>query len=293
MKGTVCSIGLCLSILCSADDGCSQDMSASAGTAALLRMPLSAREAVIWHTGQDGFVIRTKSHLLIFDYSRGGSGKGPGSLAEGLVDPEEIKDFDVVVFVTHCDGDHFNRSVFEWKHARGRITYVLGFEPQMALEKYIHIQPWQEQRVTDMEVLVAPAIDSGEAYLVKVDGLVICHMGDHGYVMDEAREPVAKAVEWFASKARPIDLLFMNGEPYSNPARGFFHPHLYDGIYMATEKLAPRAVFPMHGAVEETIARILRLAPSDEARSNIQPKLVLLNQPGEVVVYRDGQIANR
>jgi L-ascorbate metabolism protein UlaG (beta-lactamase superfamily) len=291
MNRLACIMGLCLGILFSGQNAPAESVSPSADTAALLKTPLASKDAIIWHTGQDGFVIKTKSHLLIFDYSRGGRGTVTDfSLAKGVVNPQEIKDFDVVVFVTHCDGDHFNRTIFEWQKEVKRITYVLGFEPQMPLEKYIHIQPFQEQRIGNLQVAVAPSIDSGEAYLVKVDGLVICHMGDHGYVIDEAKEPVVKALDFFAPKGRPIDLLFMNGEPYSNPSRGFFHPHLHDGMYIAVDKLVPSAIFPMHGATEETIPRILKLAPSDEARSNIQPKLVLSNRPGDVSIYRDGKI---
>jgi L-ascorbate metabolism protein UlaG (beta-lactamase superfamily) len=294
MKRIIFLMSVFLACLVWGQTAAAQDVSPSSNTGTLLKTPLLQKDAVIWFTGQDGFVVKTKRHLLVFDYNRGDRGASAGfSLASGFVNPQEIKDLNVVVFVTHCDGDHYNRSVWEWKETVKRITYVLGFEPQMPLEKYIHIQPWQEKRIGDVQVAVVPSIDSGEAYLVKVDELSIYHAGDLGYVIPEAQGLMVKALDFLAPKGRPVDLLFMNGEPYSNPARGFFHPNLDEGIYMALEKLAPNAVFPMHGAVEETIPRILKAAPSDKVRSEFGPKMFLANRLGGVFIYRNGKIVDR
>lgn len=121
MKLIACIIGLWLSAICSGQTTVSKSAVPMIDATSLLRTELPEKEAVIWYTGQDGFTIKTKSHLLVFDFNGGGGGRGtvPGtSLATGSIDPIEIKDFDVVVFVTHSDGDQGVRFLIDEVRAR-------------------------------------------------------------------------------------------------------------------------------------------------------------------------------
>ena len=95
--------------------------------------------AVIWYLGHCGFAVRTQNHLLIFDYQELRDGQQPKlrpskpSLDNGWINPEEIKDLAVRVFVSHSHDDHFDRIVFEWKKTIPNIQYFFGWTSRTAI----------------------------------------------------------------------------------------------------------------------------------------------------------------
>jgi hypothetical protein len=88
--------------------------------------PRNEKEAYIWYLGHSGWAIQTKSHFLIFDYWE--RTESERALANGHIRPEEIRDQNVIVFVSHGHPDHFDPRVLEWKDEVPRITYVFGWE---------------------------------------------------------------------------------------------------------------------------------------------------------------------
>ena len=81
------------------------------------------------HLGHCGFAVKTRSRLLIFDYfSRAGRRPDKPSLANGFINPEEIKDQDVTVFVSHSHGDHFDPVILSWRPVVKNITLRLRLE---------------------------------------------------------------------------------------------------------------------------------------------------------------------
>ena len=62
---------------------------------------LADGEAQIWYLGHSGWAIQTKSRFLVFDYTVESEPAEPRSLANGHIDPQEIEDLSVVVFVSH------------------------------------------------------------------------------------------------------------------------------------------------------------------------------------------------
>ena len=106
----------------------------------------------------------------------------------------------MVVFASHRDGDHYDKIIWDWKKTVKRITYVLGWEPAMPQEKYVHIQPWETGHVGDIEVTTLPSTDSGESFLIKVDGLVIYHSGDNAFWMQSYRPRYMKQIDWSGGK---------------------------------------------------------------------------------------------
>ena len=79
-----------------------------------------------------GFAVKTASHLFIFDYYLDTPrGCGPD---QGVVSPSMLQGRDVVVFVSHSHGDHYNPAIFQWRKGNPQIRYILADEPTSALD---------------------------------------------------------------------------------------------------------------------------------------------------------------
>jgi L-ascorbate metabolism protein UlaG (beta-lactamase superfamily) len=194
---------------------------------ALLTTALRDGEAIVWSLGHCGFAVKTRTRLLIFDYfSRGGPRPEKPSLANGFINPEEIKDQDVTVFVSHAHGDHFDPVILSWRPVVKNITYVFGWNARNG-ERTINLPaPRATKTLAGMEIFTV----NGEhndvpevAYLVKVDGLSIYHSGDYMGPIDSAQSDM----DYLLKKAGTIDLAFI-------------------GKFKQAESLKSRVVFPIH-----------------------------------------------
>ena len=110
-------------------------------------------EAVIWYLGHCGFAVKTKNNFLIFDYeekfdeSRLGRPDNP-QLANGYINPGEIRDFRVSVFVTHSHSDHYDPVIFDWENFFENINYYFGWLDGTT-EKYNHMEGPRAEINTD------------------------------------------------------------------------------------------------------------------------------------------------
>ena len=92
-----------------------------------LNKKLKTGEAMIWYLHSCGWGVKTKNHLLIFDYWEAGKKPDEPSLLNGYIDPEKIKDESVYVFVSHHHQDHFDPVIFKWGKTIKKIKYIFGW----------------------------------------------------------------------------------------------------------------------------------------------------------------------
>lgn len=198
--------------------------------------------AFVWYLGHCGYAVRTRGHLLIFDYQEERDGRQPKtkperpSLASGWIDPEEIKGLKVRVFASHSHGDHFDPVIFTWKGTVPDILYYFGWKAADDPAHAYLIGPRAELDSGGLEIATVNSHHSGVpevAWLIKVDGLVVYHNGD--CLPDD---PVA-AHEHLLTKTASVDLAFVfpvieAGEKYAIQERDFFR------------KFRVRTAFPMH-----------------------------------------------
>ncbi len=199
--------------------------------ASLLSRPLGQGEAIVWSLGHCGFAVKTRTRLLIFDYFSRGPTRDRPSLANGFVDPDEIKDLEVVVFVSHAHGDHFDPVILSWQQTVKNITYVFGWNARQGDRSIDMPSPRAARTLRGMEIFTVndehdtvPEV----AFLVKVDGLSIYHAGDYVGPIDGRGADMA----YLLDKAGTVDLAFIQR------------------VGQATA-LAPRVVFPTHAADRE------------------------------------------
>jgi hypothetical protein len=90
-------------------------------------------QATVWYLRHAGWAVRLGDALLVFDYQEelgmeDVTDDTPRNLENGFINPEEISDLDVFVFVTHAHGDHYDPVIFEWQGEIENLTYFIGWD---------------------------------------------------------------------------------------------------------------------------------------------------------------------
>jgi L-ascorbate metabolism protein UlaG (beta-lactamase superfamily) len=206
--------------------------------------------ATIWYLRHAGWAVQIDDALLVFDYqerlqTEDLTDTTPRDLANGFIDPEEISDLDVYVFVTHAHGDHYDPVIFEWQGEIENLTYFIGWEerPQTHCERFVgadvacHTMAGLRATV-EQDAIQVYTIDSDHAdipevaYLVRYGDWTVYHNGD--YMADHVTD-----YAYLKTIGDRIDLAFVSGIPDRN------WPHLGRAVHLAREFAVP-VLFPMH-----------------------------------------------
>lgn len=245
---------------------------------AQLNEELELGEAIIWYLGHGGCAVKTKDHLMIFDYW--GYGKQPDlpCLANGHINVDEIKDQDVYVLVTHNHSDHLDSVIFDWQKSISNITYIFGWQDSTDA-KNIRMGPREKRKVADIEIetINSPeAEETGGNFLVRVDGLVIHHAG--GYCHDTTRYDVFKKdMDYLAEIGHGADILFGRvGNDWQK-----------EEALRTIELVKPKVMFPLHARERESINReLVEMA----AQKNMATAVVCVENRGDHFFYSKGRI---
>jgi len=206
------------------------------------RLSPPSGEAVVWYLGHCGYAVRTQNHLLIFDYQERNDGRQKKSRPEnpslkfGWIDPAEIKDLKVRVFVSHSHDDHYDEVITKWKETIPDIAYYFGWQVPDAPAVHSFPGPRTELKSGELEIATINSHHSGvpeSGWLIKVDGLVIYHNGDC-----QPPDPFSEH-DFLKTKTDRLDLAFVfpvigKTEKYAIQNRDLF------------KKFRVSAAFPMH-----------------------------------------------
>ena len=234
--------------------------------------------AGIWYLYHSGFAVQTDGHFLIFDYWRD-KPKG-GGLESGVIDPVAIKDLDVVVFVSHSHGDHFNRGIFNWKQNIPKVRFIISDDVRTTAEGTMKIKPGDTLIQPDLTVAALKSNDEGVAFVVDVDGLRIYHAGDlnwwhwEGEPDDENEEMAASYKSQIDLLAgRPIDLAFVPVDPRLEKQYAW-------GIDYLMRTVDVRHAAPMHfGDDAAVVNRLL----SDPVSQDYRDRILGFTRRGEMM----------
>lgn len=207
-------------------------------------------EATVWYLRHTGWAVRLGSALLVFDYQESMgmdsvADDTPRDLEHGFIDPAEIRDLDVFVFVSHAHGDHYDPVIFDWQGRIERLTYFIGWEdrPQSHCARFVGAAAacyaMSGQRATAaVDGLQVYTIDSHHngipevAYLVRYGDWAVYHNGD--YMADYAAD-----YAYLKTISNRIDMAFVAG--IGDRA----WPHSARAVHLAHEFDVP-VLFPMH-----------------------------------------------
>jgi len=239
-------------------------------------------EAICWYLGHSGWAVRTANHLLIFDYAPSGRAGGEDSLANGRIHPEQLASYPVTVFVSHHHTDHFDRHILEWQQQIPDIRYVFGWDAEVDTAG-LRFGGTDVEEIDGLRIGAIPATDSGSAFAVEVDGIVIYHAGDHVAGRIPPEPAFTDGITYLAERFAPVDLAFL-------PAFGCGFPSteaLRSGSLFTLEHLDVAATLPMHigwtSALYRQFARRLR----DEGCTRaIHPA----DEPGDRFLFSNGTL---
>ena len=241
-------------------------------------------EAKIRFLGHCGFAVQTENHLLIFDYVEKrleGQYEEPEtrSLSSGYINPEEIKDRMVSVFVTHSHSDHYDPVIYDWEKVIPDIRYFFGWQASEEPQYNYLLGPKAEWEDEEMRIYTVNSHHSGVpevAYLVLVDGLAIYHNGD--CMVDYKAD-----IPYLKTKTDHLDIAFM--PPVWEEKWDYYWTTLE-----LINQMQPKALFPMHVRMGDEEKYF------DPFESVFQPKMKLgqvvltWNKKGAAFYYIEGKI---
>jgi len=232
---------------------------------------MKTRITYLYHSG---FAVQTAGHFLVFDYWKN-TPKGKG-LDFGVVDPAALSGQDVIVFVSHKHGDHYNHDVRNWGKLIPKLRLVLSDDIHAA-PGALMIGPGQTSAHPDFKVTTLKSNDEGVAFVVEIDDLCIYHAGDlnwwhwEGEPDDENAQMASSYKEQIALLgSKQIDLAFVPVDPRLGEQYAWGINHLMQAAQV-------RWVVPMHfGDDSSVIDRLLR----DEASAKYCDRIIALTERG-------------
>jgi ankyrin repeat protein/L-ascorbate metabolism protein UlaG (beta-lactamase superfamily) len=240
------------------------------------------KEAVVWFLGHSGWAVKTRNHLMIFDYFPQEIAPAEPGLANGSIVPAEMAGQKVSVFASHQHGDHFTPTMFEWREQVPDITYFLGLQPEEA-PPYEHMPERMEKSFGDIKVTTIHSTDAGVGMVVAVDGLTIFHAGDHANGRIGLMDEFTDEIDWLAGNGIRPDICFMGirGCSLGTPDQ------VKEGVYYTLKKLRPKVFIPMHAGAEGYAYREF----VDECREEFASvQMVTPDNRGDHFVFKKGKI---
>lgn len=244
---------------------------------------LKPGEATVWYLGHCGYAVKTRSKLLVFDYT--GDFKpqvqppAQRALANGWINPEEIKDLDVIVFASHDHADHYDPVIRGWEKAVKTIHYVFGWDAGAAPHVHSLAGPRGTAAFDGIEIFTVndhhdtvPEV----AFLVRVDGVTIYFNGDYyGKMGRDLPSTTVNDMRYLTSKSQTVDLAFILASASDT----------YNTIIRS---LAPKTVFPMHAPANGE--SMYATYASDLRKAGIDTPVVVPDKPGRRFDVRNGKV---
>ena len=262
--------------------------------ACLQRMKSS--EAQVFYLGHSGWAVSTASSVLIFDYwSRSKFSSTPG-LVNGTINPEELKDKKVYVFVSHDHSDHYDEVIYSWAKDIKDITYIYGFVPEKLKQhkesgyqgpKYVYIENNQTQKIGNAQISTLKSNDTGQGFLVQLDGVSIYHPGDHALFTKDDEPGFKKEVDFIAGINSHVDIAFL---PVTGCPSRWKKENIVQGFFYSIDKLNPSQVYPMHAFNREYA--LTEFADMAKKR-NTKARIVCVDNCGDQSLYSKNMTATK
>lgn len=195
----------------------------------------------IWHLGHSANLLKIDGHLLVFDYPYGTT-----AMDEELrhLQPEEIRDEDVYVFISHHHGDHYRRTIFTWKEKIPSVKFILPSYIERRPNDAILIDPGQTIQLETMKIRAYPSTDKGVAFSIYLNGKHIYFSGDNGFwnqKRDRTPEQYIKEDLATLDRTTPIDIAFQVCDSLLESMSAGD-----GGITAFAESFQPKILIPLH-----------------------------------------------
>jgi hypothetical protein len=247
---------------------------------ALLRRELKAGEAGVWYLDANGWAVRTRNHLLVFDYSEWGVAPARPSLANGRLTAEELRGRSVSAFLSDPAGT--DAALLELRSRLPGLSLIAAAAPDSL--KTVRVAPrrvWT--RGEGLEIFAVPGLGEGTGYLVRADGVTVFHAGNLCLRGEGGRRAFEEVLTEVKKQAGRVDLAFL---PIGLTRA--VEPAALDGFVRAVEILKPAAAFPSGGS--GTHKYLYRLVRDRAAGKNPAGRVIDVDNRGERYLYGNGLI---
>ena len=208
-----------------------------------------------WYLNHSAVAVQTENHLLLFDLFGQTLRPQPGQgLAQGYIDPAELRGQDVLIFISHEHEDHFEPKVFELAQQGQRVRYILPAELDAIYEGKsddVFLESGETKDCGDFRVTAFESTDIGLAYLIEIDGKLIYHAGDlnwwhwadetDAFNQDQERryQEQMKLLNQ-AANGKEIDIAFAVADPRMD------QEHRFQGLRSLMEQVQVKNLIPIH-----------------------------------------------
>jgi len=233
---------------------------------------MSLSNNTIWHLSHSSNAIKVANKLFIFDYHQPAT-KNP-DLNKGQINPQEIKDEQVYVLISHGHPDHFNRGIFNWSKVVKNISYIISSDVHNIPDKAHSIKPNKSLKLGDVEIKTYPSTDIGVAFSVFVDNHHIYFAGDNAFWNWENKVPekhyIKNVLDKIDSK-KDISIAFQVCDPrLEGQGEG--------GIYAFARAFNPNILVPIHSFGNYSINQRAHQKLKNQGFKN---KFWCINRPGD------------
>ncbi len=233
-------------------------------------------QALVYYLGHSGFAVKTKSYFLIFDYFEKDKEIENKTLSKGYINPLEIMNENVYVFVSHKHPDHFDKVIKDWRDIIKNINYISGWYSTGSC--FTGVPPHSTTTINHIHVSTLRSTDEGSGFLVNAEGLTIFHAGDHANWEDN--DPLVSyydEIDYIAGKTAGVDIAFIPVTTFS----GARPECMTEGAIYALKKLKPKIIFPMHGNGREYLYK--EFAGEEKARDF---NIICPEKPGDYFLVK-------
>lgn len=160
------------------------------------------------------------------------------------VQPEEISNENVYVFVSHHHGDHFRRTIYDWKEKIPKVEFIIPEYMTRRPDNAHLVAPGRMTELDGMKIRAYPSTDEGVAFSIYLNDKHIYFAGDNGcWNYKTTKTPQQYIDEDLATidRAIPIDIAFQVCDPLlESQGRGD------GGITTFATVFQPKLLIPLH-----------------------------------------------
>lgn len=212
---------------------------------------LNKRQFYCWNISNNGWVVKTRDHLLIFDPSNKFDTLKTSLLANGHINPYELQNYKLIVFLSKSDRALYYPEILNLGKLHNNVTFYFGFNPEdypahkdfdLPRLNYKYLERDKSFKENDLKIRTFKATQSGIGYVVNFNGLTFFYNGWHVSNNDMMLEQYKKTIDTLEPQFREIDCAFLpvTAHLVTNEA--------LNGYYYLLDNCNVQNVLLMHGS---------------------------------------------